>query len=46
VSSDAADPSLNAGWVYFVEEHRYKSYIADHATEKQEASNATSCDNC
>lgn len=41
VSSDTADPSLNAGWVYFVQEHKYKFYIADRASEKQEASNMT-----
>ncbi|KAG1805841.1 uncharacterized protein BJ212DRAFT_1449520 [Suillus subaureus] len=29
VSSDAADPSLNAGWAYFVQEGAYKSYLAD-----------------
>ncbi|KAG1809624.1 uncharacterized protein BJ212DRAFT_1448720 [Suillus subaureus] len=28
VSSDAADPSLNAGWAYFVEEHRYNTCIS------------------
>ncbi|KAG1834248.1 hypothetical protein EV424DRAFT_1468755 [Suillus variegatus] len=39
VSSDTADPSLNAGWAYFMQEHRYKSYIADRATEKQEVIN-------
>ncbi|KAG1798028.1 hypothetical protein EV424DRAFT_1475028 [Suillus variegatus] len=42
VSSDTADPSLNAGWVYFVQEHKYKSYIADRASEKQERSTCVS----
>lgn len=38
VSSDTADPSLNVGWGYFVRDSMYKSYLADHATEKQEVS--------
>ncbi|KAG1721611.1 hypothetical protein EDB19DRAFT_1646367 [Suillus lakei] len=42
VSSDTADPSLNAAWVYFMQEHRYKSYIADRATKKQEQSTCIS----
>ncbi|KAG2121984.1 hypothetical protein DEU56DRAFT_917982 [Suillus clintonianus] len=36
VSSDTADPSLNAGWAYFVHEDSYKSYLADRASDKQE----------
>lgn len=39
VSSDTADPSLNAGWAYFVHEDSYKSYLADRASDKQEVSN-------
>ncbi|KAG1722323.1 uncharacterized protein EDB91DRAFT_1256137 [Suillus paluster] len=42
VSSDTADPSLNAGWAYFMQDHRYKSYIADRATKKQEQSTCVS----
>ncbi|KAG1729978.1 uncharacterized protein EDB91DRAFT_1239163 [Suillus paluster] len=42
VSSDTADPSLNAGWVYFVHKDSYKSYLADRATEKQERSTCVS----
>ncbi|KAG1735743.1 uncharacterized protein EDB91DRAFT_1238195 [Suillus paluster] len=42
VSSDTADPSLNAGWAYFVHKDSYKSYLADRATEKQERSTCVS----
>ncbi|KAG1868964.1 hypothetical protein DFJ58DRAFT_714137 [Suillus subalutaceus] len=42
VSSDTAGPSLNAGWMYFMQEGRYKSYIADRATENQERSTCIS----
>ncbi|KAG2125464.1 hypothetical protein DEU56DRAFT_873093 [Suillus clintonianus] len=42
VSSDTADPSLNAGWAYFVHEDSYKSYLADRASDKQERSTCVS----
>ncbi|KAG1740920.1 hypothetical protein EDB19DRAFT_1895244 [Suillus lakei] len=42
VSSDTADPSLNVGWGYFVWDSMYKSYLVDHATEKQEQSTCVS----
>lgn len=36
VSSDDVDPGLNAGWAYFVEETKYKSYLSARSGEKQE----------
>ncbi|KAG1855838.1 hypothetical protein C8R48DRAFT_749263 [Suillus tomentosus] len=42
VSSDTVDPSLNAGWAYFVHEDSYKSYLADRASKKQERSTCVS----
>lgn len=38
VSSENVDPSLNAGWGYFVEEAAYKAYLADQAGVKQDVS--------
>ncbi|KAG2106954.1 uncharacterized protein F5147DRAFT_746092 [Suillus discolor] len=38
VSSNIANPSLNTGGAYFVEERAYKSYLADHSGDKQERS--------
>ncbi|KAG1725041.1 hypothetical protein EDB19DRAFT_1833938 [Suillus lakei] len=34
--------SLNVGWGYFVWDSMYKSYLVDHATEKQEQSTCVS----
>lgn len=42
VSSDQVDPGLNAGWVYFVEEHAYKSYLPEQTNERQERSTCVS----
>ncbi|KAH7906366.1 hypothetical protein BJ138DRAFT_1016340 [Hygrophoropsis aurantiaca] len=38
VSSDAADPSLNRGWQYFVEEQAYKAHLLERINEPQEKS--------
>ncbi|KAG6372035.1 hypothetical protein JVT61DRAFT_8738 [Boletus reticuloceps] len=38
VSSNQADPGLNHGWAYFVEEGSYKKYLAQHASVLQEVS--------
>jgi hypothetical protein len=32
--SSGSDTSLGSGWAYFVENKRYKEYIAQHVTEK------------
>ncbi|KAG2031785.1 hypothetical protein BDR03DRAFT_936229 [Suillus americanus] len=42
VSSENVDPSLNAGWGYFVEEAAYKAYLADQAGVKQDRSTCVS----
>ncbi|KAF8425033.1 hypothetical protein L210DRAFT_3421490 [Boletus edulis BED1] len=41
VSSDAADPGLNNGCAYFVEEGNYKSHISNRKDEVQEKSDCT-----
>lgn len=38
MSSEEVDPSLNSGWVYFVKEDAYKTYLTCHAKEPQEVS--------
>lgn len=35
VSSDSADPSLNRGRAYFVEEGRYKQHLAGYADQEE-----------
>ncbi|KAG1719215.1 hypothetical protein EDB19DRAFT_1648528, partial [Suillus lakei] len=42
VSSDDHDPSLLAGSAYFVEEHQYKTYLAEHIAVPQERSTCIS----
>ncbi|KAG2337206.1 hypothetical protein BDR05DRAFT_978581 [Suillus weaverae] len=36
VSTDAKDPGLTCEWAYFMEEHRYKSYLKEHSAVTQE----------
>ncbi|KAG2055894.1 hypothetical protein BDR06DRAFT_981634 [Suillus hirtellus] len=42
ISSDNVDPSLNAGWSYFVEEMAYKQYLSECGCELQEKSTCIS----
>ncbi|KAG2148677.1 uncharacterized protein EDB93DRAFT_1250112 [Suillus bovinus] len=42
VSSDIVDPGISKGWLYFVEEKAYKSYLADNKNQNQECSTCTS----
>ncbi|KAG2038608.1 hypothetical protein BDR03DRAFT_933485 [Suillus americanus] len=42
ISSDQADPSLSKGWVYFVNEKDYKTFLAKHLTDVQEKSTCSS----
>ncbi|KAG2094383.1 uncharacterized protein F5147DRAFT_747814 [Suillus discolor] len=42
VSSDAKDPGLTRGWGYFVEEHQYKTYLAENSGAVQEKSTCVS----
>ncbi|KAG1826541.1 hypothetical protein EV424DRAFT_1471591 [Suillus variegatus] len=42
VSSDNINPSLNAGWSYFVEEMAYKQYLSERGCEPQEKSTCVS----
>ncbi|KAG1846721.1 hypothetical protein C8R48DRAFT_750579 [Suillus tomentosus] len=42
VSSDDVDPSLNAGWSYFVEDTAYKQYLSERGCEPQEKSTCVS----
>ncbi|KAG1893303.1 uncharacterized protein F5891DRAFT_1196533 [Suillus fuscotomentosus] len=42
VSSDAKDPGLTHGWGYFVEEHQYKTYLAENSGTVQEKSTCIS----
>jgi hypothetical protein len=35
VSNDAADPDLNEGCAYFVEEKEYKKYLSEYKAEKE-----------
>ncbi|KAF8138624.1 hypothetical protein EV363DRAFT_1394065 [Boletus edulis] len=41
VSSDAADPGLNRGWAYFVEEKSYKDYLRGVLNEPQPKSSCS-----
>jgi hypothetical protein len=36
ISSDETDPSLGKGWAYFVEETKYKAFLAQHLGVEQE----------
>lgn len=38
VSSDRADPGLNSGWAYFVEEKKYKLYLGLYQGETEPVS--------
>ncbi|KAF7980678.1 hypothetical protein HWV62_37111 [Athelia sp. TMB] len=44
VSSDAADPSLNRGRAYFVEEHRYKAHLAGYGDQEETKSDCVNHD--
>jgi hypothetical protein len=44
VSSEKADPSLNQGWSYFVEETTYKEFLAEHGNLPQERSTCSNYD--
>ncbi|KAF7970355.1 hypothetical protein HWV62_24332 [Athelia sp. TMB] len=44
VSSDAADPSLNRGRAYFVEEHRYKEHLAGYGDQEETTSDCVNHD--
>lgn len=43
VSSDTADPGLNTGLAYFVDEDNYKSFLKQHDTPAREA--PSTCNN-
>ncbi|KAG1817907.1 hypothetical protein EV424DRAFT_1472791 [Suillus variegatus] len=42
MSSDNVDPSLNAGWSYFVKDTAYKQYLSERGCEPQEKSTCVS----
>ncbi|KAG2104983.1 hypothetical protein BD769DRAFT_1612896 [Suillus cothurnatus] len=42
VSSDKADPGLNKGWAYFVEEDTFKKFLRDTGKQPQEKSSCAS----
>ncbi|KAG2029310.1 hypothetical protein BDR03DRAFT_881153 [Suillus americanus] len=42
VSSDKADPGLNKGWAYFVEEGAFKKFLHDTGKQPQEKSSCAS----
>ncbi|KAI6041778.1 hypothetical protein EDC04DRAFT_2867033 [Pisolithus marmoratus] len=42
VPKDPSDPGLSEGWVYFVEESAYKSYLSHHANDIWEKSTCSS----
>ncbi|KAG1818597.1 uncharacterized protein BJ212DRAFT_1446417 [Suillus subaureus] len=42
INANFLDPALNAGWVYFVEETKYKEYLFAQAGERQERSTCVS----
>ncbi|KAF7970361.1 hypothetical protein HWV62_24272 [Athelia sp. TMB] len=44
VSSDAADPSLNRGRAYFVEENRYKTHLAAYGDQEETKSDCVNHD--
>ncbi|TFK60138.1 hypothetical protein BDN72DRAFT_872951 [Pluteus cervinus] len=42
VSSEAADPSLNKGWAYFVEQKAYSQHLLVHSSDTQQKSTCSS----
>ncbi|TFK60790.1 hypothetical protein BDN72DRAFT_778956, partial [Pluteus cervinus] len=45
ISSESADPSLNKGWAYFVEQEAYAEHLSVHASDKSTCSNHSAVNN-